>query len=180
MLEMNFRMTDQGRVLRNQLRGTPPNRRTPHSGPTVVKPSDLAVGKMVGLLFTLDEMVQAAVEASPRRSAASVRRGVLHNATRRSDGSWIWRYDLPSDGNQNTDRVIDGLWDDLESLQMPVMLVIGAESGFVTVADREEVRRRLPSVRLETVAEAGHAIQSDQPDRLVKLIGDFLTIAGTP
>jgi pimeloyl-ACP methyl ester carboxylesterase len=57
---------------------------------------------------------------------------------------------------------------------MPTMLVTGGESGFVTAADREEFSRRLPHARLETVAGAGHAVQSDQPIALADLISDFL------
>src|SRR3954471_6754954 len=42
---------------------------------------------------SLEEMVDLAVQASPRRPAAAVRRGVVHNARRLPDGRWAWRYD---------------------------------------------------------------------------------------
>ena len=45
---------------------------------------------------------------------------------------------------------------------------------FVLPEDVEEFQRRLPSVRVETVAGAGHAVQSDQPAALVALLTDFV------
>ena len=60
------------------------------------------------------------------------------------------------------------------------MLVRGAESAFVTDPDKAEVRHRLPSIRVETVAAAGHAIQSDQPAALAALIEDFVPPSASP
>jgi pimeloyl-ACP methyl ester carboxylesterase len=42
------------------------------------------------------------------------------------------------------------------------------------VSDVAEFRRRMPGVRTEVVAGAGHAIQSDQPLALTALVSDFV------
>jgi pimeloyl-ACP methyl ester carboxylesterase len=128
---------------------------------------------------SLDEMVDAAVKASPRRPASAVRRGVIHNARRQPDGSWTWRYDLgqPIANAVEGSRAVaegDALWADVDRLTMPVMLVRGGASGFVTEADIAELTRRLPAVRVEAVADAGHSVQSDQPRALSALIRDFV------
>ena len=49
------------------------------------------------------------------------------------------------------------------------MRVIGAVSKHVHAADTVEMVRRLPTLRVETVANAGHAVQSDQPRVLAEL-----------
>ena len=54
------------------------------------------------------------------------------------------------------------------------MLVVGGDSVYVLPEDVDEFRRRLPSVRVETVPGAGHAVQSDQPPALVSLIDSFI------
>jgi pimeloyl-ACP methyl ester carboxylesterase len=54
------------------------------------------------------------------------------------------------------------------------MLVVGGDSVYVRAEDVEEYRRRLPSVRVESVPGAGHAVQSDQPAALVELLNDFV------
>lgn len=119
---------------------------------------------------TRQQMVDAAVAASPRRPASAVRRGVIHNSRRLPDGTWAWRYDrsdpdLPSPAAQ--------LWADVSRLSMPVLLVVGGESGFTTDTDRAEMSRRLPGLRTATVPGAGHAVQSDQPAALAELISRF-------
>ena len=118
-----------------------------------------------------EEMIDAAVAASPRRPASAVRRGVIHNSRQLPDGSWGWRYDR---SNHGLDFPVAELWEDVSKLTMPTMLVTGGESGFVTPADLAEMARRGPHFRLESVAGAGHAVQSDQPVALATLIADFL------
>lgn len=120
-------------------------------------------------------MIYAAVAASPLRPATAVRRGVIYNSRQLPDGTWAWRYDRPDPDLSFPARE---LWDDVARLAIPTMLVLGGESRFVTADDRAEVTRRLPSVRVETVPGAGHAVQSDQPHALAALIGDFVSTRG--
>ena len=56
----------------------------------------------------------------------------------------------------------------------PVMLVLGADSQFTAEEDVAEFRRRLPAARVEVVPGAGHAVQSDRPLPLARLIEDFI------
>ena len=42
---------------------------------------------------TFGDIFDRTVEFNPTRSAESLRRGILHNAHRRTDGSWQWNYD---------------------------------------------------------------------------------------
>ena len=120
---------------------------------------------------SLDDMVNAAVTASPRRPASAVRRGVIHNSRELPGGTRAWRYDLPA---RRSVEEMGGLWSDVDRLTMPVMLVRGGDSGFVTDEDLAEARRRLPGLRVETVPDAGHAVQSDQPAALTRLVREFL------
>jgi esterase len=123
------------------------------------------------IFASFEDMVDAAVRASPYRPPSAVRRGVAHNSRQLRDGTWTWRYDRPS-GRSLADTA--ALWDDLERLTMPTMLVRGGESVFVTAADLAEVTRRLPSARIEVVPGAGHSVQSDQPVALSRLVREFV------
>ena len=122
---------------------------------------------------SLEEMVDLAVQASPRRPASAVRRGVMHNTRQQADGTWTWRYDthLGSAGAGSDFRL---LWDDLARLSMPVMLVRGGDSVFVTPDDLAAMTLRLPALQVEMVPGAGHAVQSDQPLALAGLISQFM------
>jgi pimeloyl-ACP methyl ester carboxylesterase len=118
-------------------------------------------------------MAAAAVAASPNRPRSAVERGVRHNARRLPDGRWVWRYDLfGARPPAMTD--FTPLWEDVSAITVPVLLVLGGDSKFVTGEDAAEFRRRLPAARIEVVPGAGHAIQSDQPLALARLIEDFL------
>ncbi len=125
---------------------------------------------------SLEAMGDAAVALSPFRAASGVRRGVRHNAYRRSDGLWAWRYDLFGPRPEGQEKWADftSLWEDASALVVPVMLVLGGESKYVTAEDRAEMQRRIVGLRVESVPGAGHAVQSDQPLELVRLINEFV------
>lgn len=116
-----------------------------------------------------DDMIAEAVRASPRRPASATRRGVIHNSRKLPDGTWTWRYDL---GDRAEDFTT--LWNDVDAISAPIMLVRGRESVFVPMSDAVEFARRQPGARLEVVAGAGHSVQSDQPIALAGLIADFV------
>lgn len=125
---------------------------------------------------SFEEMAQAAIALSPFRRAAGVRRGVRHNSYRRPDGLWTWRYDLFGPWPEDRPNTFDfmSLWDDVSHISCPAMFVRGGESKYVRDEDEAEMRRRLPALRVESVAGAGHAVQSDRPLDLVRLLRDFV------
>ncbi len=41
---------------------------------------------------SFDDLLKRTMEHNPTRTEASLRRGILHNAEQREDGSWVWRY----------------------------------------------------------------------------------------
>jgi pimeloyl-ACP methyl ester carboxylesterase len=65
------------------------------------------------------------------------------------------------------------LWDALESVAVPVLLVRGSRSPVVDDDDVAEFRRRRPADDVVVVEEAGHSIQGDQPIALARIIEGF-------
>ena len=149
---------------------------------------------------SFESMLAAAAAAQPGRPAESLRPGVLHNAKQLPDGRWGWRYDArrpgpppepaaPAAGAPGAAAPAAGgapgangapadataaLWDDLEGLAMPLMLVRGANSFYIHDDDQAEFERRQPAARIEIVEGSGHSIQSDRARYLAGLITDFL------
>jgi pimeloyl-ACP methyl ester carboxylesterase len=135
---------------------------------------------------SFDALLERTVEHNPTRSVSSLRRGILHNALQRDDGSWAWRYDrrghartsdadpASADGGDQTAEQMSPLWDDFGSITCPVTVVRGSVSPVVDDDDIAECRRRLPGVRIEVVDGAGHSIQGDRPLELAALIRDVL------
>lgn len=147
-------------------------------GVTREKSSDIAAFLAGPESFaSFDEILERTVQFNPTRSLSSLRRGVLHNAVQREDGSWTWRHQLgrpPGSSGLHVGAVdFSGLWDVLEGIEAPVLLVRGALSPVVDDADEAEFRRRRPDDRVVTVDGAGHSIQGDQPLELARILDGY-------
>jgi esterase len=115
-------------------------------------------------------MVELTTAAAPHRDPKSLRRGVFHNSRQLDNGTWTWRYDVPKEYPD-----FDGLWDDVSGLSVPITLVRGGKSGFVTEEDVAELRERATQLRaVHVVDNAGHSVQSDQPVVLIDLLRGVL------
>jgi pimeloyl-ACP methyl ester carboxylesterase len=123
---------------------------------------------------SFEAMAEATIALSPYRSAESVRRGVRHNAKQLPDGRWGWRYDLFGGPVARPSSDFTSLWDDVSRIKSPAMLVQGGLSKYVLDQDVAEMKQRLPDLRVEVVPGAGHAVQSDRPMDLVRLIDEFV------
>src|SRR5262245_3145855 len=134
---------------------------------------------------SFDEILERTIQFNPTRTESSLRRGVLHNAAERPDGTWAWRYDMPrfaaraAEGGDNDDgdafeHALNVLWDAVDRLQCPVALWRGALSPVVDDDDVAEFLRRQPGAEVVVVDGAGHSIQGDQPLRLAELLDAFL------
>jgi pimeloyl-ACP methyl ester carboxylesterase len=115
-------------------------------------------------------ILEKTTAAAPHRDPKSLRRGVFHNSRRLDNGTWTWRYD-----NIRKIPDFDGLWDDLGGLTVPLRLVRGGTSGFVTEEDVDELARRAQQFRgVQIVANSGHSVQSDQPLVLTEILREVL------
>jgi pimeloyl-ACP methyl ester carboxylesterase len=126
---------------------------------------------------SFDELLARTIEHNPTRSVSSLRRGILHNALQRSDGSWVWRYRRFAEADRHRDfpHFVD-LWGAVDRLRAPLLLVRGMRpQSVVDDADEAELLRRCPSVRIEHVQEAGHSVQGDAPVELARLLEDFIS-----
>jgi pimeloyl-ACP methyl ester carboxylesterase len=125
---------------------------------------------------SFDEILDRTVTHNPTRTVSSLRRGVLHNARELPDGSWEWRYDR--ERASNSEGVIPNLgelWDELESVTAPLLLVRGGSSGVVGDEDVAELLRRQPKAEVIVVDGAGHSVQGDRPVELAGVIDAFVS-----
>jgi len=117
-----------------------------------------------------EKLLARTVEHNPTRSVSSLRRGILHNALQRPDGTWVWRHQQ-HEASELAAPPPGDLWERLGSLTMPVTLLRGMAKGSVVDDDDEaEVLRRLPNATVIHVEHAGHSIQGDQPLEMAALL----------
>jgi pimeloyl-ACP methyl ester carboxylesterase len=125
-----------------------------------------------------DAILARTVEHNPTRTVSALRRGILHNALQRDDGSWVWRHarhrasEVPDD--PEGPRFGD-LWEALGRVRVPILLVRGMRpQSVVDDSDEAELLRRCPGARIARVEEAGHSVQGDAPVELARLLDDFI------
>ncbi|QXC59451.1 alpha/beta hydrolase [Aquihabitans sp. G128] len=129
---------------------------------------------------SFEDLLARTIEFNPTRSEASLRRGILHNALQRDDGSWVWRYarhraEEPAGATDERIGSFPDLWGAVSGLTVPLLLVRGMRpQSVVDDADEAELVRRQPSARVEHLAEAGHSVQGDMPVELAALLDDFV------
>jgi pimeloyl-ACP methyl ester carboxylesterase len=56
---------------------------------------------------------------------------------------------------------------------MPVLIVQGAASAVLSAADAEAARTMIRGATLVTIAQAGHAIMSENPEDLIEVLDAF-------
>jgi esterase len=120
---------------------------------------------------SFEAILEVTTAAAPHRDRKSLRRGVFHNSHQQDDGTWTWRYDsirkIPD---------FDSLWDDFAGLSVPVRLVRGGWSPFVTEEDASELAARAQQFRgIQIIENSGHSVQSDQPLALIEILRDVLS-----
>ena len=126
---------------------------------------------------SFDEILARTIEHNPTRSESSLRRGILHNAVQREDGSWVWRYARhrglerpPGAGPPD----YSALWEAVSRVNVALLLVRGMlPQSVVDDEDEAELLHRCPTARVERIDSAGHSVQGDTPVELAGLIDDF-------
>ncbi len=65
------------------------------------------------------------------------------------------------------------LWDELERIKSPLLLIVGEkDSKFREIGS--EIDRRCPDATLEVAADAGHNVHLEQPEQFVRAVVEFL------
>jgi pimeloyl-ACP methyl ester carboxylesterase len=130
---------------------------------------------------SFDDLLARTIEYNPTRTESSLRRGILHNAEQREDGTWVWRYQRfrafePERGEGESGHPnFQYLWDAVSRIQVPLLLARGMrEQSVVDDDDEVELLRRLPNAQVEHFEEAGHSLQGDTPVELAQSIERFV------
>jgi 2-succinyl-6-hydroxy-2,4-cyclohexadiene-1-carboxylate synthase len=75
--------------------------------------------------------------------------------------------------------VLDPVWHELLLLDLPVLAIAGArDEGYVRAAKR--IADTAPRGRAEIVEDAGHAVQLQRPEEVVRLLEELLRELGAP
>ena len=130
---------------------------------------------------SLDEAVETFAIFYPYATEEQLQRRVRATVTATDEGAFAWDFDpifrdataRPPEPDPGQRRMVN-LWDCVERVQAPVMIVRGAETDMLTPEAIQRLHRRIPGSRVSLIEEAGHAVPSDQPAALGQHIREFL------
>ena len=103
---------------------------------------------------------------------ADVRQFLLKNLSRKPEGGFKWKLNLPAIteniGNIGLALQFDGTFD------KPSLFVRGSRSNYVKDHDLERIRKICPAAELETL-DAGHWVPAEKPQEFVDLVMRWLS-----
>jgi pimeloyl-ACP methyl ester carboxylesterase len=138
---------------------------------------------------SFDELLERTIQFNPTRSVSSLRRGILHNAVQRDDGTWVWRWArwredpaagappeaAPQEAAAPDSPMFNDLWDVVGHIAVPLLLARGMlEQSVIRDENEAELLVRLPSAQVLHFDHAGHSIQGDMPVELARAIDSFV------
>lgn len=130
---------------------------------------------------TLDEVSEVFRRHYPYASSEQLDRRARSAVAPSEDGSYAWAFDpafrdatiRPPEPDPGQRRLAN-LWECVEHVQCPVMIVSGSETDMVTPEAIQRLHRRILGSRRSLIEEAGHAVPTDQPAALAQHIREFL------
>ena len=121
----------------------------------------------------LESRKQADTILQPFAPDTGVRSFLLKNLTRGEDGSYKLRVNIDEIAARYPD-IANSIQSD-EKYNGPVLFIKGAESDYLTEADRAPIAKLFSNPSLKTIDGAGHWPHSEKPDVIYKILVDFLT-----
>jgi pimeloyl-ACP methyl ester carboxylesterase len=130
---------------------------------------------------TLDEVVDLYRQYYPEATSEQLERRARASVAVTDDGGYTWGFDKafrdsrmrPPEPDPGQRRLND-LWDCVDRVQCPVMIVRGADTDMLTPEATQRVQRRIIGSRVSLIEGAGHHVPTDQPSALSLNIREFL------
>ena len=102
----------------------------------------------------------------------------LHNALHGTKRLPNGKLGLKRDVAIQRDFVPMELWNYVQKVQVPFLLVLGSESPIVSPEQRDRMLQTIPDSEAATIQGAGHIIVHDKPDEFERTVRNFLTFHG--
>lgn len=101
-----------------------------------------------------------------------VRQFLLKNLYRNEEGKFDWRLNLKVITDQ-IDIVGEPLGEDTR-IDAPTLFIRGRNSNYILENDETLIKKIFSNVSIETIADAGHWVQAEQPMKFSEVVGRFI------
>lgn len=142
-------------------------------GPEISKEGAKTIQNFVIRNIEFDDLeifLDNVVAYDPFRSREHIERTVKYNVLRRVDGKYVSKVDHRRIPQRNADLTLD----QMSTLDLPVLVVRGAESNILTPDGADRFVAALPQGQLVTVSNTGHNVHSGNTPGFLQAIAPFL------
>ena len=101
-----------------------------------------------------------------------LRRFLLKNLGRNSDGGFVWKINLRGIA-ENYLRLREPVSAPVPFIK-PALFIRGGKSNYLNPEDVPQIRELFPQSEIQTIPDAGHWLHADQPEEFVKRVLKFL------
>jgi esterase len=102
---------------------------------------------------------------------------IMKNLQRKSDSSFEWKVNVPSLLN-NLDKIMEGIKREKDFNRQitgfPVIFLRGSNSDYIPQKDFKDILHVFPAAEIREVPGAGHWVQVDNPDEVIKQLKSLL------
>lgn len=117
-----------------------------------------------------------------RSTERSLQLRIDHGLRPTADGGFTWKYDRGIRDAIRSGHWRDpiDLWSAWGMIACPTLIIRGADSDVLSAGTAQRMTDTCAAAQLVEVAEAGHTVPGDQPERFLALVSDFLGREGAP
>lgn len=103
----------------------------------------------------------------------SVRQYILKNIMRTKSGEYRWKFNIKAiRGNYSS--IISGP-EIVGTILNPTLFIKGERSSYISEKDMIDIKQLFSTVEIKSIPDAGHWTHSDQPDRFLDIVREFLS-----
>lgn len=129
------------------------------------------------VLFSLDldkleSRKDADAQLQQRIDDFGIRQFLLKNLTRKKEGGYAWKMNLPV-LHEYYPQILSAITADYP-FERETLFIRGAKSNYIQDEDIPMIKELFPTANLETVADAGHWIHAEQTEAFYNVVAQFL------
>jgi pimeloyl-ACP methyl ester carboxylesterase len=119
----------------------------------------------------LHSRAEAELRLEARVDDWAMRKFLVTNLERGTDGGWRWTVDLPALTRAVTDLLQNPLAPD-DRFTGPALFLLSGKSGFVQPEDHAVIRRHFPAARITVMTDSGHNPHLEAREAFVTLVAE--------
>jgi pimeloyl-ACP methyl ester carboxylesterase len=127
-------------------------------------------------LTRIGSFSDANIALTPAIPETALRQFLIKNLNRDETGRFRWRIGLDEIAENYDALTLEVALD--RPFEKSACFIRGGQSDFIADADTTIIRRTFPRAKIETIARAGHWVQSEAPEEFYRTVVGFLSAPG--